>query len=337
MSAAVGYTNEPVALSPDSARAGRRRGLLEAYGMVGLTVALAIFFTLLPSTEDRFLTVANMQVTLADQGVIALVAFAALVPLIAGQYDFSVGAILGVTSIYSASILADGGSLLVAFGAAALIGTFIGLLNGVLVTGLRVNSLVSTLGMAIILQGIIVWKSGGAAITDIPDGLGDFGRSTFLSVPAPAWLAVGAGLVVWYVLRLTPFGRHLHAIGSNVRAARLVGISTNKLTLLSFALAGLIASLAGMLQLARSGSANPRVGDNFTLPAFAAVFLSTAAIRPGRFNVWGVLVAILFLAVLNSGLLLSGADTFVNDLANGAALIAGLALASLLRRNPQTT
>jgi ribose transport system permease protein len=339
MSAAVGPTTEPVVHVADAPRPARRgRGKLEAYGLVGLTVALAVFFTFLPSTGDKFFTVANMQFTLGNQGVLVLVAFAALMPLVAGQYDFSVGAILGITSIYAASILSKGGSIVVAFAAAMLIGTVIGFVNGLIVTRIRVNSLVATLGTATILHGIIVWKTGGVAIVEhIPQGIGDFGSSTLLSIPLPAWLAVGAAFLAWYVLRLTPFGRYLHAIGSNARAARLVGINTDRLTLLSFALAGFIASLAGLLQLARSGSGNPRVGDGFTLPAFAAVFLSTAAIRPGRFNVWGVVVAIVFLAVLNSGLLLSGASTYVNDLANGGALIVGIALASLLGRNHQTT
>jgi ribose transport system permease protein len=337
VSAAVGHpTTEPVAPSPDAPRSGRRLAFLEAYGMIGLTIGLVVFFSLLPATDGRFLTTANLEITLADQGVLALLAFAALVPLIAGQYDFSVGATLGITSIYAASIMTDGGSVVFGLIAAAVIGTLIGLINGLIVTRLAVNSLVATLGVALVLRGLIVEKTDGAAITGIPDGIGAFGSGTLLSVPTPFWLALGAALSTWYLLRLTPFGRHLHAIGSSVRAARLVGIDTQRLTLLSFCLAGFIASLAGMLQLTRAGNANPRIGDGFTLPAFAAVFLSTAAIRPGRFNVWGVLVAIVFLAVLNSGLLLSGASTWVNDVANGIALIAGLALTSLLGRKHKT-
>jgi ribose transport system permease protein len=139
-------------------------------------------------------------------------------------------------------------------------------------------------------------------------------------------------VAVYYLLSHTPYGRYLYAFGSNREASRLVGIRT-KLTLgLTFVIAGALCGLAGVLQVSRAGSADPKLGETFTLPALAAAFLSAAAIRPGRYNVWGTLVAIFFLAVLNNGLNLAGAQPYVANYVNGAALIVGVGLAVRLGR-----
>ena len=145
-----------------------------------------------------------------------------------------------------------------------------------------------------------------------------------------------AGLV-YYLLEHTPFGRYLHALGSNWSAAGLVGLSANRLVLQSFVVSGLLAGTAGVLQLSRVGSASPQVGENYTLPALAAAFLSAAAIRPGRFNAGGVIVAVFFVATINSGLALAGAEAWVSDVVNGTALIVGVALSGLFRRDRAAT
>jgi ribose transport system permease protein len=126
-------------------------------------------------------------------------------------------------------------------------------------------------------------------------------------------------------------------MGANRAAARLIGLRTTRLALTGFVLAAVLAGLAGVLLVGVSGAGNPQVGPNFTLPAIAAAFLSVAAIKPGRFNVWGTLTAIVFLAILNSGLNLAGANPYVNDFANGGALILGVSLAAILgrRRDPE--
>jgi ribose transport system permease protein len=143
-------------------------------------------------------------------------------------------------------------------------------------------------------------------------------------------------IATYYMLEHTPLGRYLYSFGSNATAARLVGIRTRFLLYLSFAMAGLLAGLAGVLQTARAGGASPDVGDSFTLPALAAAFLSAAAIKPGKYNVGGTLVAIFFLAALNSGLNLAGAQSYVADIVNGIALIIGVAMAAILRREHVT-
>jgi ribose transport system permease protein len=253
---------------------------------------------------------------------------------VSNQFDLSIGAVLGLSSVLSASVMADSGApiavaVLVGVGA----GGAVGAINGLLITRAGVNSVIATLGTAIIIHGIVTWKTKGVAITDIPASLTNFGSADTIGIPRTFFALLIVGGFIYYLLEHTPFGRYLYSLGSNASAARLVGLNTQRLVFQSFVASGMLAGAAGVLQLARSGSASPQVGENFTLPALAAAFLSAAAIRPGKFNVGGVIIAIFFVAVINSGLTLAGAEAYVSDFVNGAALIAGVALSGIFRRD----
>lgn len=310
-----------------------RTRLVEASALPILTIVLIAAFSLLPATSGSFPTVANLQITLGTQSVLVVVTMAALIPLMAGEYDFSVGANAGMGAIFAASAMSSGSSIFVAFLITIGIGAVVGLVNGLLVTKVKVNSVVTTLGTMTLIAGVVGWKSGGKSIVEgIPSSLSEFLTEQVLGIPVSFLIALAVTVGVYYVLRHTPFGRYLDAIGDNRSAARLLGVRMERQVMLSFLISGVVAGAAGLLLVGMNGTASPAVGPGFTLPAIAAAFLSVAAIVPGRFNVWGSLVAIIFLAALNSGLTLAGASTYVNNFANGGALIAGVALATLLGR-----
>jgi ribose transport system permease protein len=305
----------------------------EAAALPILAVLLALFFSVLPATSEAFPTVANLRVTLGNQSVLIIVAMAAVIPLLSEEYDFSVGATTGLGAIYSASALAGGASIVGALAVAVAIGVGVGIVNGLLVTRARVNSVVATLGTATLIAGVVTWKTDGTSIIQgIPDSLTSFTIAQFLGLPRSFWVAVAVTVAAYYLVRHTPFGRYLDGIGSNKSAARLLGLRVERTVLISFVVAGALSGGAGLLLVAQAGAASPTAGPDFTLPAIAAAFLSVAAIQPGRFNIGGAFVAIIFLAILNSGLNLAGASSYVNDFANGGALIAGVALASLFGR-----
>lgn len=317
----------------------RRRPLrhyLEAYAFLGLLIAAAAFFSLWSETSETFTSAANLRTLLASNSVIAIVALGALVPLVCYEFDLSVGAIAGLSSVYAATALAAGTSVPLALGLALGLGVLVGTINALLITRVGVNAVISTLGISIILAGVVNQKTGGLAVTgNIPLGFSEFGSSNWLGIPKVAYVLAVVALGVYYLLGHTPFGRYLYAFGSNREAARLVGIRT-KLTLgLAFVISGALCGAAGLLQVARAGSADPKVGETFTLPALAAAFLSAAAIKPGRYNVAGTLVAIFFLAVLNNGLNLAGSPEYVSNYVNGAALIVGVGLAVRLGRRQE--
>jgi ribose transport system permease protein len=208
----------------------------------------------------------------------------------------------------------------------------VGIVNGLIVTRARVSAVITTLGTATILQGALSQKTGGEGIVGVPDSITNFGSTTWLGVPKAAYVLAFVALLTYYLLAYTPAGRYLYAVGSNAAGARLVGLRTRLLLCVAFVAAGGLAGAAGVLQVARAGGADPQVGAGFTLPALAAAFLSAASIKPGRYNVGGTLVAIFFLAALNSGLNLAGAAPYVSNYVNGVALIIGVGLAAYLGR-----
>lgn len=326
--------------SANQADRGRRRWalqVLQAYALLMLLGLLVIFFSVYPETSDTFPTAANLRILVSGQAVIAVVALGALIPLIAGEFDISVGAIAALSAVVLAEILSSGMALplgiLIAIGVTALVGAS----NAVIVTRAGVNGFVTTLGMATVLVGGITHITGGRAVpSEIPAALTDFGNGTILGVP---WIFIALMMIAgfaFFVLEHTPFGRQLYALGSNRAAAVLVGVRSNRVRGLTLLIGGILCGVAGVLYVARAGGADPRIATSLTLPALAAAFLSASSVRPGRFNVWGAIVAIYFLAVLNNGLNLAGSPPYISDYLNGLALIAGVALASYFQRRQRT-
>ena len=169
-------------------------------------------------------------------------------------------------------------------------------------------------------------------MANIPKPVSDFGSGTVWFVPNAFLVLLAIAGLAWYILEHTPAGREIYALGSNPKAAHLVGLRTRAVLGGTFVIAGALAGLGGALMVARSGGADPFGGANLLLPAFAAAFLSAATVKPGKFNVGGLLIAVFFLAALNSGLNLAGAPPYVSDYVNGGALIAGVTLAAFLYR-----
>lgn len=319
------------ATAPDRRRR-RVVDYLEALALPACLLLAGAYFALSPATSATFLTSANLQVLIAGQAVVAIVALALLVPLCADQWDLSVGATAALGAVYAAATM-SGGSVTRGILVALTVGALVGLVNAVIVTRFNVNAVIATLGTMTIIAGVINLKTAGIPIvSQIPESLVDLGSGTWLGIPQLGLLVAVVALAVHYLLEHTPYGRYLYALGANPTAARLVGLRTRSLIASTFVLAGVLAAIAGVLAVARSGGANPRLGDQLLLPAFAAAFLSAASIKPGRPNVGGVLVAVYFLAVLNNGLSLAGAQPYVSSFVNGGALIVGVALATYLGR-----
>jgi ribose transport system permease protein len=320
-----------------SAGAGRQRVLefTERYALVVLFALTFLFFSLWSKTSNTFPTAANIRDVLGNQAVIGILSLAIVIPLVCGEFDFSVGSVSGLTQVLCAGFMSRlGAPLPVAILAAVGIGAIIGLSNGNTVARIGVNSLIVTLGVATALAGVVEWYTKGQTIVlHISKRLTDVGSGNWLGVPRTLYFLVVVAALVYYLLEHTPYGRYLHSIGSNRDAARLVGLRVERLVLISFVLSGLLAGLAGVLLVARNGNASPQIGTvNDTLQALAAAFLGATAIKPGRFNVLGTMVAIFFLAFTVTGLSLAGVANWINDLFNGAALFVAVLISTIVGR-----
>jgi len=309
---------------------------LEAYALLILLVAMVIFFSVWPVTAEIFPTAANLRILVASQAVLGVVALGAVIPLICGEFDLSVGAVAALSAVLVAQTLSAGHAVLVGIAVAVAAGGLVGIANGLIVTRLHVNAVVCTLGMSTVVVGLIRQDTGGLAPpSKIPASLTDFGTGTVAGIPIIFLVLLAVAAATYFVLDHTPLGRRIYALGSSPAAAELVGLQTRRLRFTVLFVGALLCGVAGLLYVARAGGADPKLSGTFTLPALAAAFLSAASVRPGRYNVWGVIIAIYFLAVLNNGLNLAGAQTYVSDYLNGGALIIGVALASTMRRRNQ--
>jgi ribose transport system permease protein len=328
----VGQSPQPTAESGFSRRPRRSvRSYLEAYAFVVLLVAAFVFFSVWSKTSATFLTSANLQILLGSNTVVAIAALGALIPLVCNEWDLSIGGSAALSSVFIAQFMTNGMNPFLAVVVGIGIGLCVGVVNAVLVTRMGVNAVITTLGISIIITGIISLKTGGVTVAgNIPQSVTDFGTENWLGIPRTVYAMALVALFVYYLVDHTPFGRYLYALGSNRSAARLAGIRVKLIVGATFVIAGGLCGGAGVLQVARSGGANPNLAESLLLPALAAAFLSAAAMRPGKYNVWGVLVAVYFLAVLNSGLNLAGAQPYVANFVNGGALIIGVGLAARL-------
>jgi ribose transport system permease protein len=308
--------------------------LLERGALLLFLLALVLFFSIDPATSKVFTSSANVHNILANQSVTGLIALAMVIPLVAGYFDLSVASIAGLSNIaMAAAISSHGSSVATALVVAVVIGVIAGAVNGFLVAGLKLDSLVVTLGTYTLIGGILqLYTKGSVIVEGLPPSLGHWSAADWFGLPRPFWLLIGMAIVCWYFLMKTPAGRMLEGIGSNSAAARLVGIRVDWLVFACFVASGAIAGVAGALLTSSSGSGNPTAGPAYLFPAIAAVFIGSTAIRPGRYNVWGTVIGVFLVAVAVDGFTLLGAESWVSQVFDGGALVIAVAVSSFMRR-----
>jgi ribose transport system permease protein len=322
--------------APPTRRPGVGQRLLpsvERYGLLVLFVAVIAFFSLSPKSGDVFWTTINFRNIAGNESVRAILALAAILPLIAGQFDFSIGLNMELSAIGTAAALTRFDQpLLVAVLVGVAIGTAVGVINGFLVARVGVNPFITTLGTATLITGAIQWYTKGQSILVDNQTLTDQGSKLLFGIPRPFYILLVVAVLVWYLLGHTPVGRYLHSVGSNPQSARLVGLNVRRFVGLSFVLSGFLAGVAGVLLVARQGGGNPGLGQTFVLPAFAAAFLGATAFKPGRFNVWGTVLAVFLVAFATTGLVLSKVGTWVEPVFQGGALIIAVAISTAIAK-----
>ncbi|MFI2760603.1 ABC transporter permease [Streptomyces echinatus] len=332
----------PPSSSSSPSRPHRRRPaghLVGAYGLPALTVVLFLTFSLvLPRTFPTRDTVDSLLYT---QSIPAVLALAATVPIVTGAFDLSLGYGLGLAHVMVLRLVVDGrwpwpwACLAVIAG-----GALVGVLNGVVVEYGRIDSFIATLGTGSMMYAVTGWVTGGGRIVPGPHGLPaaftDLYDSRFLGLPVPAFYVLVLAVALWLVLQRLPLGRYLYVVGSNPRAAELVGIPVRRYTVYAFAASGLIVGFAGVLLAAQQQIGNPSVGLDYLLPAFVGALLGSTAIQPGRPNALGTLVAVAVLAVGLTGIGQLGADFWTIPLFYGGTLLLAVGLAGYSARRLRT-
>jgi ribose transport system permease protein len=325
-------TPEPVAARPIE-----WRKLLESYALlIGWGVLILIFAAIIP---DTFFTWRTFSTLFGSQAVLVVLALALMIPLISGDFDLSSAS----TLVFSAMVIAVlnarmGMSIEFAIFVAMVAGIVIGAANAFFVLYFRIHSLIVTLGIGTFLNGMTLWISQSNTISGISMTLVEAVVITrFLGIPLAFYYGVAVALGLWYFLLYTVGGRKLLFVGRGREVARLNGIAVDRVRAGAFIGCGVLSAFAGVLYAGMSGSANPSSGLSLLLPAFAAVFLGATSVTPGRFNPIGTLVSVYFLITGITGLTMLGAESYVQSLFYGGALVVAVSLSQLVRnREPQS-
>lgn len=293
-----------------------------------LWLAFMVVFTL---TNDQYFTSTTTRLVFNEGVVTGILALAFLVPMIAGVYDLSIGAVMGLALVITNWIgietsLPAGVGALVALAACGAVGA----VSGFIVVKLKVHSFVATLGVSQLITGLVILVSDNRQMTGaFSDSYKEFARGEVLGVPVLVIYLLVLAAIVWFVLEQTPLGRRLYATGGNAEAARLAGLRTDRLMWGSLVASGLLAGLAGVLFSMKVGTFSASIGPGYLFPAVAAVFFGASQFS-GRPNVWGTLVAYYALAFGIKGLqLVAGPGTvWIGPVFEGTALVLAVALAS---------
>ncbi|MDX6266944.1 MAG: ribose transport system permease protein, partial [Frankiales bacterium] len=310
---------------------GQGGAMFSKFGLLVMLVLLTVLFSVLK--PNTFATTFNFQSIGLSKSIVALLALAAAITISTGEFDVSIGYSVGLFHVLAIGFQTRNGMPWpVAVVSVLALGAVVGLANGLLVTRAYVSSFIATLGSGTLLYGITQWYTHGQQVAGTLGG--GFTRIGGLlgPIPVPVIIVVVLSAGLWVLSEYLPIGRMAYVVGSNRKAAELTGISTRKVVLGAFVASGVLSSLAGVVLAAELGVGVPGTGSEFLLPAFAAALLGSTAIRPGRANVLGCLIAVALLAVGVSGLQQLGASTYVDPLFNGAVLILAVSLTSYAGR-----
>lgn len=285
---------------------------------------IVVFGLLQPSL---FFSSSTMYSIAANKAVLALVALAILVPLVTGVYDLAVGATVNFVTIAVVLLIKAEWNMWAAIAVGILSGTVIGFINGFVVVKLRVNSFIATLGMASVIAATqVVITSNEQPLPPTMKAWSQLTQTKVFGFQIVFLYMLLIAFILWWFLTYTPAGRYMFAIGSSPDAARLSGIKVDYYTWLSLVISGTVAGLAGVLYGSLTGP-SLSFGGGLLLPAFAAVFLGSTQIKPGRFNVWGTVLAIYVLATGVRGLQLMTDVQWLDQMFSGLALIGAVAVA----------
>ncbi len=310
--------------------------LAPSYGLVILMFALILIFSIaLPNT---FPTALNLRSILSDKAIIALLSLAAMIPMVAGRIDLTVGYGIVLWHILAISLQTlYGFPWPVAVGVVLVLGAITGALNGILVEVARIDSFIATLGTGTVLYALALWHTGGRQIVgELPTEFYALSTTFVFGLPITAYYVLVITVCLWVILEYTPIGRYLYAIGANQRAAELNGIPTRKFVIGAFVTSGLMTALAGVLLAAKLRIGQASVGLEFLLPALVGAFLGSTTIKPGRVNVWGTIVGVMILAVGISGIQQMGGSFWVEPLFNGTTLLIAIGIAGYAQRKRGT-
>jgi ribose transport system permease protein len=296
---------------------------LTNYGIVWLTVALV---AALAATTPNFVSADNLRNILDQQSIVLIVAVFVTMLLISGNFDISIGAIYTLVPLVALRIFDVSDSVILLVGVGIVVGIAAGSVNGIIVTKGRINSFVATLATALVFFGIAYLVTGGTILRLSDLDVRSLVTTRVLGLTTATWIAILVVIIAWLLLERTRFGRYIFAIGGNREAARLAGVPVDRVIFIVFVLVGAAAGLAGIMNMARTLTA--QASDDFSLvfTVIAAVVVGGTSIMGGFGAIWRTVIGVLFIAFLGNGFNLNGIDPVIQRIIEGLVILAAVGL-----------
>ena len=294
-------------------------------GVLILMVIIAAIFS------PYFLTLYNLQSLMRDVAFIGMIAVAQSLLLLIGELDLSVGAIATLSGVFAGLLMTTAGansflSLLVG----VLSGGVLGGLNGLLVTRLRLNSMVTTIGMQAVYSGVTLVITRGKAITGIPDEIFFLGKGSLAGIPVPFLFMLLVVVLIVFMVKKTKTGRYVYAIGNSKEASRIMGIRVDSIRLLLYAIVGLVSALAGILCVARLGTAQASIGAEWPMNSIAACVIGGVLLTGGVGSPVGAVIGAVIISVISNVIVLFGVNVYWQQAVNGIVIVVAIALPAFM-------
>ena len=298
----------------------------------GVLVALLALCALLAVATPNFFTLSNLPIVLRNASFVGLVALGQTMVLLIGGIDLSVGTAAGLSAVVGALMLTKLGlNPYLVFLLTAVFGLCLGFFNAAFIARLRLNPFIVTLASGEIFAGLNLVITQGYPVRPLGPTFRSVGQGEIFGVPVPVLIFFAAGLVLWFVLARTRFGRNVYAVGGNRDAANLVGIRVWRVEFLVFGLAGMFAALAGVLYASRMDAAQPSVGEGWMLSAITAAIIGGTSLRGGEGTVVGTVLGAVLLTVLQNGTVLLNVSGYWQRVIIGSVVLVAV-LVDLVRR-----
>jgi ribose transport system permease protein len=296
-----------------------------------LLVLIAVAVAVMTYATPQFLTLANMRAIGVGLVPTAVIAVGMAMLLVSGAFDLSVGSVLALASTVLALLVSHGLDIPLATFLAITLGIAIGVANGLIVTALRVNPLIATLGTMSIARGAALVLTEGFSVSNLPPDFRLFGKVEIAGMPLMFWTMLLLVVIGDLALRHLGVLRQLYFIGGNEQAARLSGIPVARTRVLAFAITGGLAAIAGCLLASRLGSGTPTAGSALELQVLAATVIGGASLRGGEDTVLGAFLGVAFVALINNAMTMLSVSIYWQMIVTGAVLVAAVAFDMLLR------
>jgi ribose transport system permease protein len=300
------------------------------YGIFLILLLVVAFFAVFAS---NFLSIDNLLNVLRQVSMFGIVVVGVTFVMIGGGADLSVGGQMAVSGMVAGILMAKAGMpILPTMLICMALTTLFGALNGLISVKLNIFSMIVTLGTMLILQGLAFVITGGYPIFGLPKDFTFLGQGYVGIVPVPVILFVIVSAIAWFVLSKTYFGRYVYAMGGNPEAARLAGVNVERMRVALFAICSFVTSIASLIMLSRTNSAQPSAGASYPFDCMTAAVLGGISFAGGEGTIGGAVVGVLIIGVLNNGLLLMGVDSNWQGVIKGIVLVTAVGIDSVQRK-----